>query len=67
MANLNEYDAINQVKRGSLEFTVGQKFISNNKKEFIEAKSLDRLSGRNRKEKGNKTFIFPWFRKPSRG
>ena len=38
MANLNETDAINQVKEGSLEFTVGQKSISDTKKEFIEAK-----------------------------
>ena len=37
MANLNENNAINQVK-GSLEFTVGEKSISDTKKEFIEAK-----------------------------
>ena len=36
--NLNENDVINQVKEGSLEFTVGDKSISDTKKEFIEAK-----------------------------
>ena len=38
MANLNENDAINQVKEGSLKFTVIRKSISDTKKSFIEAK-----------------------------
>ena len=38
MANLNENDAINQVKEGSLEFTVGDKSMRDTKKDFIEAK-----------------------------
>ena len=38
MANLDENDVINKVKSGSLEFTVGEKSISDTKKDFIEAK-----------------------------
>ena len=38
MANLNENDAINQVKISSSEFTVeSEKSISDTKKKFIEA------------------------------